>query len=85
VSPYFVLRIKEWEKLVWHLAIFEAENFAYHRDGRLWEDTASLILLTGVPIVVSIHPAFVTTPDIPRFKHVAYVDESTLSSIKADL
>jgi tetratricopeptide (TPR) repeat protein len=68
-----------------HLAVFEAEDSANHRDGRLREDTAGVVLLTTVPILVRIFLKFVTLSDILRFKQVAYVDASSVASIKADL
>jgi tetratricopeptide (TPR) repeat protein len=68
-----------------HLTLFTAEDSSNHRDGRVREDTVGLVLLARVPNSVRAPCALTTISDPARFKHVVYVDASTLSSIETDL
>jgi len=68
-----------------HVARFAAENSANHWDGRLREDTVSVVLPARIPSLVSYSFDLSSISDLARFKQSVYVDASTLSSIEADL
>jgi hypothetical protein len=68
-----------------HISLFAAEDSADHRDGRMREDTVSVVLFAGVPNPVRAPFILTNISDLASFKHAVYVDASTLPSIEFDL
>jgi tetratricopeptide (TPR) repeat protein len=67
------------------IPVFAPEDFANHRDGRVWEDPIGVVLFARISSHVRALFTLTILSDPIRFKHAVYVDASTLSSIQYDL